>query len=77
MPLALHLDAVRQFLNRVFSLNLFPAQYYFGLSQLPTVVEPREVVGVACLTLGLSFAATLYPAWRAARLDPVEALRHE
>jgi lipoprotein-releasing system permease protein len=77
VPLALHLDGVRQLLNRAFSLNLFPAQYYFGLSQLPTVVEPREVVAVACMTLGLSFAATLYPAWRAARLDPVEALRHE
>jgi lipoprotein-releasing system permease protein len=77
VPLALHLDAVRQSLNHVFSLNLFPAQYYFGLSQLPTVVEPREVIGVACLTLSLSFFATIYPAWRAARLDPVEALRHE
>ncbi|MCW2285537.1 lipoprotein-releasing system permease protein [Rhodoblastus acidophilus] len=77
VPLALHLDDVRQFLNRAFSLNLFPAQYYFGLSQLPTVVEKSEVVGVALLTLGLSFVATIYPAWRAARLDPVEALRHE
>ncbi len=77
VPLALHLDDVRQFLNRAFSLNLFPAQYYFGLSQLPTVVEKNEVVGVALLTLGLSFVATIYPAWRAARLDPVEALRHE
>jgi lipoprotein-releasing system permease protein len=77
VPLALHLDDVRQFLNRACSLNLFPAQYYFGLSQLPTVVERNEVALVACMTLGLSFAATLYPAWRAARLDPVEALRHE
>ncbi|MCW2316962.1 lipoprotein-releasing system permease protein [Rhodoblastus acidophilus] len=77
VPLALHLDGVRQFLNRAFSLNLFPAQYYFGLSQLPTVVERHEVIAVAFLTLGLSFVATLYPAWRAARLDPVEALRHE
>jgi len=77
VPLALHLDGVRQFLNHAFSLNLFPAQYYFGLSQLPTVVERHEVIAVAFLTLGLSFVATLYPAWRAARLDPVEALRHE
>jgi lipoprotein-releasing system permease protein len=75
-PVALHLENIRQFVNDVFSLNLFPAQFYF-LSHLPSVVEPGQVVGVAIMTLVLSFLATIYPAWRAARLDPVEALRHE
>jgi lipoprotein-releasing system permease protein len=76
VPLALRLENIRSFVNRVFDLNLFPADVYH-LSQLPSSLDPHEVVGVAVLTLCLSFLATLYPAWRAARLDPVEALRHE
>jgi lipoprotein-releasing system permease protein len=75
-PLAYHLEDIRNFLNRAFSLDLFPAQFYF-LSHLPSEVNPGQVVGVAVMTLALSFLATIYPAWRAARLDPVEALRHE
>jgi lipoprotein-releasing system permease protein len=76
VPLALQLDNIRNFLNRTFDLNLFPASVYH-LSQLPSSLDPHEVGGIALLTLCLSFLATLYPAWRAARLDPVEALRHE
>ncbi len=76
VPLAHHLEDIRAFVNRVFSLNLFPADIYH-LSQLPSALDPHEVFGVALLTIALSFLATLYPAWRAARLDPVEALRHE
>ena len=56
--------------------NLFPSEFYF-LSQLPSRVETRDVLAVVGLALFLSIAATIYPSWRAARLDPVEALRYE
>jgi lipoprotein-releasing system permease protein len=49
----------------------------FFLSSLPSKIDVTEVTVVACLALGLSFLATLYPAWRAAQYDPVEALRYE
>jgi lipoprotein-releasing system permease protein len=45
------------------------------LTQLPSVVNPREVATVLAMGLALSLAATLYPSWRAARIDPIRALR--
>jgi lipoprotein-releasing system permease protein len=75
--LAAHnLEAVRQGLNWLLNTNLFPAELYF-LSRLPSVVEPGDVLLVVAITLSLSVLATIYPSWRAARLDPVEALRYE
>jgi lipoprotein-releasing system permease protein len=75
--LAAHnLEAVRQGLNWLLNTNLFPAELYF-LSRLPSVVEPGDVILVVAMTLSLSVLATIYPSWRAARLDPVEALRYE
>ncbi len=47
------------------------------LTQIPAVIDWTEVATVLAMALGLSFAATIYPAWRAAGLDPVEALRYE
>ena len=60
----------------VFGVNLFPAEIY-NLSALPSRVDSREVMAVVAMALALSLAATIYPSWRAARLDPVEALRYE
>lgn len=47
------------------------------LTELPARVDPMEVLGIAALALGLSFLATLYPAFKAANTDPVEVLRYE
>ena len=71
-----NIEGIRQFLMRVTGTNLFDPTIYF-LSQMPAEVDPMEVIAVVAMSLGLSFLATLYPSWRASRLDPVEALRYE
>jgi lipoprotein-releasing system permease protein len=73
--IAENVEAIRTGLNSLLHTNLFPAELYF-LSRLPSVVDPGDVVTVVVMTMGLSILATLYPSWRAARLDPVEALRY-
>ena len=73
---AANIDSIRVWLESLTDTALFPAEIRF-LSQLPSRTDPTEVVIVAAMAIGLSFLATIYPAWRAARLDPVEALRYE
>jgi len=72
----LNIESIRQFLQSLTGTELFSPEVYF-LSQLPAVVDPKEVAQVVGMGLGLSLLATIYPSWRAARLDPVEALRNE
>lgn len=70
------LEDIRQFLQAATGVQLFPADIY-NLYELPTVVRTEDIVAVGLMGVVLSFVATLYPAWRAARLDPVEVLRYE
>lgn len=72
----LNIESIRQFIQGLTGTNLFNAEIYF-LSKLPADLDVTEVVLVCVMSLGLSFLATIYPAWRASRLDPVEALRYE
>ena len=71
-----NLEAIRQFIQNALHMELFAAEIYF-FTRLPAVIVPHEVAAVVLMALSLSFLATLYPSWRAARLDPVEGLRYE
>ncbi len=73
---ALNIETIRQVLEGLTGTELFAAEIYF-LSQLPAVIDWNEVVSVILMALALSVGATLYPAWRAAQLEPVEVLRYE
>ena len=73
---ALNVENIRQFINWLTGARLFPPELYY-LSRLPSELDMGETAAVALFALALSFLATIYPAWRAASLDPVEALRHE
>ncbi|MCH8182821.1 MAG: lipoprotein-releasing ABC transporter permease subunit [Proteobacteria bacterium] len=74
--LAANADSIRLWLEGLTGTKFLSAEINF-LTQLPTRIEPSEVVLVVLMGIGLSFLATIYPSWRAARLDPVEALRYE
>lgn len=76
LAFASNIETIRQWIEKLTNTELFAAEIYF-LSQLPAVVDPTEVITVVLMGLGLSLLATIYPSWRAARLDPVEALRYE
>jgi lipoprotein-releasing system permease protein len=71
----LNIESIRQFLSSLTGTELFNPEIYF-LSRMPAEMDPGEVISVVAMSLSLSFLATLYPSWRAARLDPVEALRY-
>ncbi len=74
--LCLNVERIREFFSWISGTVLFNPELYF-LSQLPAKMDMRETISVVLMALILSFIATLFPAWRAANLDPVEALRYE
>src|SRR5947199_898383 len=76
MLICLNVESIRQFLSWLTRTELFSPELYF-LSRLPAEMDASETTAVVVMALMLSLLATLYPSWRAARLDPVEALRYE
>ena len=71
-----NIERIRQFLQHLSGRDLFSSEIYF-LSKLPAKVDSTEVLLVVGITLALSFLATLYPAYRASKFNPAEALRYE
>ncbi len=71
-----NIDSIKGFIEHLSGSELFAAEIYF-LSNLPAKTDPHDVLMVVLMALGLSFFASLYPAWRASRIAPAEALRYE
>jgi lipoprotein-releasing system permease protein len=74
--LAQNIAAVVPALEQLFGFSLFPADIYY-ITELPSDLRQSDVLRFAGMSLGMSLLATLYPAWRASRTHPAEALRYE
>lgn len=76
VALSLNVETLVPWLEHTLHVSLWPSDVYY-ISSLPSQLNPRDVANITGLALALSLLATLYPAWRAARTDPAEALRYE
>jgi lipoprotein-releasing system permease protein len=74
--LATNIDVVVPFMERTFHFHILSSDVYY-ISELPSDVHWSDVVSVALVSLVLAFVATIYPSWRASRVNPAEALRYE
>ncbi|AVP87960.1 lipoprotein releasing system, transmembrane protein [Candidatus Phycorickettsia trachydisci] len=76
IPIIRNIEGIRHFLEYFTGIPIFDSAIYF-LYTLPAQIETSDVILVSSISLGISFLATIYPAYRAANLNPVEILRHE
>jgi lipoprotein-releasing system permease protein len=71
-----HIEAIAKWVGWLLGIELFSPEVYF-IDKLPADIRPAELVSIVSIAVVVSFLATLYPAWKASKLDPVDALRYE
>ena len=74
--IAFNIDVIVPFLERLFHASFLPQDIYL-ISKMPSDPQSSDIVPIALISLLLSFVATIYPSWRASRVNPAEALRYE
>jgi len=73
---SMNIEKIRQLITSIFGQELFSAEIYF-LSKLPSNININEVLIVICISIFLTLLASIFPAWKASKISPAEALRYE
>lgn len=76
LAIAFNLEPVLDFIEQLFGIQILSGEVYY-IDHLPATVVVSDVIWITTISMAISLLATLYPAWRAAQVDPVEALRYE
>jgi lipoprotein-releasing system permease protein len=76
LAVACNMEAVSSFIENLFGFKILPGDVYY-LSELPSRVNSVDVIIIVIGTMLICFLSTIYPSWRASKLDPAEALRYE
>jgi len=76
LGIACNIDVIVPAIERLLHVSFLPGSIYL-ISRMPSDPQQADIVPIALVSLVLAFLATIYPSWRASRLDPAEALRYE
>jgi lipoprotein-releasing system permease protein len=76
LVVAFNIDVIVPFLERLLNANFLPQDIYL-ISRMPSDPQSSDIIPIVVISLLLSFVATVYPSWRASRINPAEALRYE
>jgi lipoprotein-releasing system permease protein len=76
LVVAKNADPIIKYLESLLQVKIFDQSVY-GMERFPSVVNPSDVAAVVVVAMTISLLATIYPAWRASKMDPAEALRYE
>ena len=73
---SMYVENLRQFLSKVFNISLFPEEIYF-LSSMPSEINPTSIFIIACCSISITILVSIFPALKAAKLDPIKSLKYE